>query len=145
VGRGRVAAGRHGDAAQGNSFGASRDLHHRRGWFTEDMLARALDYVTLLLVSTAWLVERVHVAQADNDSWDLATNVGATATMVAAYRAAATKRDQPLIHDPFAEPLVRAVGMDFFTRLAGGELDAVADDAGQVLTIQVDVPGAGWP
>jgi O-methyltransferase involved in polyketide biosynthesis len=109
------------------------------------MLARALDCVTLLLVSTAWLVEGVHVARADNDSWDLATSVGATATMVAAYRAAATKRDQPLIHDPFAEPLVRAVGMDFFTRLAGGELDAVADDAGQVLTIQVDVPGAGWP
>jgi 4-amino-4-deoxy-L-arabinose transferase-like glycosyltransferase len=40
------------------------------------------------------------VARADNDSWDLATSVGATATMVAAYRAAATKRDQPLIHDP---------------------------------------------
>jgi methyltransferase (TIGR00027 family) len=77
------------------------------------------------------------VARADNDSWDLATSVGATATMVAAYRAAATKRDQPLIHDPFAEPLVRAVGMDFFTRLAGGELDAVADDA--VLHLMTDV------
>ena len=51
------------------------------------------------------------MARADNDSWDLATSVGATATMVEAYRAAATKRDQPLIDDPFAEPLVRAVGM----------------------------------
>jgi O-methyltransferase involved in polyketide biosynthesis len=40
-----------------------------------------------------------------------------------------TKHDQPLIDVPFAEPLVRAVGMDFFTRLAGGELDAAADDA----------------
>jgi O-methyltransferase involved in polyketide biosynthesis len=77
------------------------------------------------------------VARADNDSWDLTTSVGATATMVAAYRAAATRRDQPLIDDPFAEPLVRAVGMDFFTRLAGGKLDAVADDA--VLHLMTDV------
>ena len=29
---------------------------------------------------------------------------------------------QPLINDPFAEPLVRAVGVDFFTRLVTGEL-----------------------
>jgi methyltransferase (TIGR00027 family) len=28
-----------------------------------------------------------------------------------------------LINDPFAEPLVRAVGVDFFTRIATGELD----------------------
>ncbi len=30
--------------------------------------------------------------------------------------------DDPLISDPFAEPLVRAVGVDFFTRLVTGEL-----------------------
>jgi len=36
-----------------------------------------------------------------------------------------------LINDPFAEPLVRAVGVDFFTRIASGELDpAVVDDNG---------------
>ena len=29
----------------------------------------------------------------------------------------------PLISDPYAEPLVRAVGVDVFTRLANGELD----------------------
>ena len=46
----------------------------------------------------------------DNDTWDLATSVGATATMVAAARAVATKADNPLINDQFAEPLVRAVG-----------------------------------
>ncbi|EUA52593.1 methyltransferase, TIGR00027 family protein [Mycobacterium xenopi 3993] len=34
----------------------------------------------------------------------------------------ATKADRPLINDPFAEPLVRAVGIDLFTRLASGEL-----------------------
>ncbi|KWX57446.1 SAM-dependent methyltransferase [Mycobacterium sp. NAZ190054] len=60
----------------------------------------------------------------DNDTWDLASSVGATATMVAAARAVATRAEQPVINDPFAEPLVRAVGVDFFTRLATGELTA---------------------
>lgn len=43
--------------------------------------------------------------------------------MVAAARAMATRADEPLINDPFAEPLVRAVGVDLLTRLATGELD----------------------
>jgi methyltransferase (TIGR00027 family) len=64
----------------------------------------------------------------DNDTWDLATSVGATATMVAAARAIATKADHPVIEDRFAEPLVRAVGVDFFTRWAGGELAAAEVD-----------------
>ncbi|MEB3050545.1 class I SAM-dependent methyltransferase [Mycolicibacter sp. MYC123] len=69
----------------------------------------------------------------ENDSWDLASSVGATATAVAAGRAMATRgngTDRPLINDPFAEPLVRAVGIDSFTRLATGELDVadLADD-----------------
>jgi O-methyltransferase involved in polyketide biosynthesis len=62
------------------------------------------------------------MACTDNDSWDLASSVGATATMVAAARAMATTADDPLINDPFAEPLVRAVGVDFFTRLVTGDL-----------------------
>ncbi|MDM4142535.1 MULTISPECIES: class I SAM-dependent methyltransferase [Mycobacterium] len=70
----------------------------------------------------------------DNDTWDLATSVGATATMVAAARAIATNADTPLIEDRFAEPLVRAVGVDFFTRWVSGEL-AVAD---------VDDHESGW-
>jgi methyltransferase (TIGR00027 family) len=65
----------------------------------------------------------------DNDTWDLATSVGATATMVAAARAVATKADNPIIHDQFAEPLVRAVGIDFLTRLATGDLNAADVDA----------------
>ncbi len=66
----------------------------------------------------------------DNDSWDLATSVGATATMVAAARAIATKAANPLISDPFAEPLVRAVGVEFFNRWVTGELrPADIDDA----------------
>jgi methyltransferase (TIGR00027 family) len=46
--------------------------------------------------------------------------------MVAAARAVATKADNPLINDQFAEPLVRAVGVDFLTRWAAGDL-ATAD------------------
>jgi methyltransferase (TIGR00027 family) len=60
----------------------------------------------------------------EGDTWDLASSVGATATMVAAARAVASRADRPLINDPFAEPLVRAVGVDLLARLASGELDA---------------------
>lgn len=63
------------------------------------------------------------MTRTDNDSWDLASSVGATATMVAAARAMASAAEPPLIRDPFAEPLVRAVGVDLFTRLASGDLD----------------------
>ena len=70
------------------------------------------------------------VTRTDDDTWDLASSVGATATMVAAARAAATRRPQPVINDPFAEPLVRAVGIDVFNRLAAGELDFEAEDGG---------------
>lgn len=51
---------------------------------------------------------------------DAATRVGATATLVAAARAVATR--DGLIDDPFAEPLAHAAGMDFFARVASGEL-----------------------
>jgi len=62
------------------------------------------------------------MGRTDGDTWDLASSVGATATMVAASRAMASKAERPLINDPYAEPLVRAVGLDLFTRLAAGEL-----------------------
>ena len=57
------------------------------------------------------------MTRADADSWDIASSVGATATMVAAARAIASREPNAIIDDPFAEPLVRAVGMDFFKRL----------------------------
>src|ERR1700742_3014703 len=60
----------------------------------------------------------------EGDTWDLASSVGATATMVAAARAMASRGARPLINDPYAEPLVRAVGVDLLARLASGELDA---------------------
>ncbi|MCV7314319.1 class I SAM-dependent methyltransferase [Mycolicibacillus parakoreensis] len=58
----------------------------------------------------------------DADSWDLASSVGATATMVAAQRALAAAGPEPLIDDPFAAPLVRAVGIDVYTRLVDGQI-----------------------
>jgi methyltransferase (TIGR00027 family) len=64
------------------------------------------------------------MTRTEGDTWDLASSVGATATMVAAARAMAGRAEHPLIDDPFAEPLVRAVGVDVLTRLATGELDA---------------------
>jgi methyltransferase (TIGR00027 family) len=62
------------------------------------------------------------MTRTEGDTWDLASSVGATATMVAAARAMASRAARPLINDPFAEPLVRAVGVDLLTRLATGDL-----------------------
>jgi methyltransferase (TIGR00027 family) len=64
------------------------------------------------------------MARTEDDTWDLANSVGATATMVAAARAAATRYSQPVVTDEYAEPLVRAVGLEVFTKLASGELDS---------------------
>ena len=61
--------------------------------------------------------------RSDGDSWDLASSVGATATAVAARRALASRGPNPLIDDPFAEPLVRAVGVDAFIRMMNGEIE----------------------
>src|SRR6201984_1102406 len=61
-------------------------------------------------------------ARTQRDSWDFASRAGATATFVAARRALASRGPEALIDDRFAEPLVRAVGHDFFTRLLDGEI-----------------------
>jgi methyltransferase (TIGR00027 family) len=63
-----------------------------------------------------------------DDSWDLASSVGATATMVAASRALASQGPDPLLDDPLADPLVRAVGMPAFIRLLDGEVSLDDDD-----------------
>ncbi|ETW26343.1 hypothetical protein MGAST_27100 [Mycobacterium gastri 'Wayne'] len=49
----------------------------------------------------------VDSSRSPGDSWDLASSVGATATMVAAARALASTAADPIIDDPFAAPLVR--------------------------------------
>ena len=66
------------------------------------------------------------MARTDNDSWDLTSSVGATATAVAAGRALATKDPRRLVDDPFADPLVRAVGIEFFIKLIDGDVDTSA-------------------
>jgi methyltransferase (TIGR00027 family) len=69
------------------------------------------------------------MTRSDTDTWDLASSVGATATMVAAARALATEDTDPIINDPFAAPLVRAVGIEFFTKVVDGDIDPA--DAGE--------------
>jgi methyltransferase (TIGR00027 family) len=46
------------------------------------------------------------MSRSDDDSWDIASSVGATAVMVALARASETNSDDPLIRDEFAETLV---------------------------------------
>jgi methyltransferase (TIGR00027 family) len=72
------------------------------------------------------------MARTDNDTWDLASSVGATATMVALQRAVASREE--LIDDPYADPLVRAVGADFFTRVLDGEIQL--DDADPAFNVR---------
>jgi methyltransferase (TIGR00027 family) len=50
--------------------------------------------------------------------------------MVAAARALASGGTNPIINDPFAAPLVRAVGLDFFRRLVDGEITESEASAG---------------
>jgi methyltransferase (TIGR00027 family) len=80
------------------------------------------------------------MTRSDRDSWDLASSVGATATMVAAARALASENPDRIINDQFAAPLVRAVGLDFFTRLVDGDVPGAAtyDKAEQDLQLETD-------
>ena len=79
--------------------------------------------------------------RAHDDNWDLASSVGATATFVAAGRAMATKDPRGLINDPFAEPLVRAVGLDFFTKMMDGDLDLDVIENASPERVQVLIDG----
>ncbi len=67
------------------------------------------------------------MTRSEGDTWDLASSVGATATGVAASRALATKQPDPLITDPYADALVKAVGLEHCIRLADGELCVEGD------------------
>lgn len=58
------------------------------------------------------------MARTDDDTWDLASSVGSTATWVAAARALASKQANPLIDDAYADVLVKAVGLKFCNRMA---------------------------
>jgi methyltransferase (TIGR00027 family) len=67
------------------------------------------------------------MARTDKDTWDLASSVGATATAVAASRAMASQHPDALLSDPWADPLVRAVGIDTFVKLIDGEIGHTDD------------------
>ncbi len=62
-------------------------------------------------------------ARYDGDTWDPASSVGATATMVAASRALASQGPDPLLDDPLADPLVRAVGLEPLIRVIDNEVN----------------------
>jgi methyltransferase (TIGR00027 family) len=79
------------------------------------------------------------VARTDDDTWDLASSVGATATMIAAGRAMATNNG--LIDDPFAEHLVRAVGLDFFVKMIDGDVDFSAFEDASPARMQAIIDG----
>jgi methyltransferase (TIGR00027 family) len=63
------------------------------------------------------------MVRTENDTWDLASSVGATATAVAASRAMASQGPDSLLDDPWADSLVRAVGIDTFIKLVDGEIE----------------------
>jgi methyltransferase (TIGR00027 family) len=78
-----------------------------------------------------------------DDSWELASSVGATATMVAAARALASVAPEALIDDPYADPLVRAVGVDFFIRMLDGDLDLTQLPEGSPERVQALINSMG--
>lgn len=59
-----------------------------------------------------------------DDTWDIATSVGATAVMVAAARAGETERDQPLIRDPYARILVTGAGTGVWEALLDNDFNS---------------------
>ncbi|KUI32573.1 class I SAM-dependent methyltransferase [Mycobacterium sp. GA-2829] len=79
------------------------------------------------------------MARSHGDSWDVASSVGATAAMVAAGRAVASRDPRGLIDDPYAAPLVRAVGIDFFTKVADDGFDAAGLDPATAAGIQARI------
>jgi methyltransferase (TIGR00027 family) len=73
---------------------------------------------------------------AAGETWDIISSLGATALGVAAYRAAETVQENPLIRDDFAVILVDAVGVAGWQRLARADtswLDADDDRGRRIL------------
>ncbi|MCV7378498.1 SAM-dependent methyltransferase [Mycobacterium alsense] len=80
------------------------------------------------------------MARADENGWDPASSEGVNAAFGAVVRAVATNKG--LIDDPFAEPLVRAVGAEYFIRVVGDDLFSADDGADPVMTGLIDVLAA---
>lgn len=79
------------------------------------------------------------MARVADDTWDPATGVGMTATFGAVVRAVATNKG--LLDDPFAERLVRAAGVHYFTQMVDNELYS-DDNANSVTKGLIAVLGA---
>jgi len=69
------------------------------------------------------------MARSDDDTWDLGSSVGATATLVATARALASRQSDPLINDPYAAELVRAVGIGALTGALEADSELVDQEA----------------
>ncbi|MGB8390559.1 SAM-dependent methyltransferase [Mycobacterium sp.] len=67
-----------------------------------------------------------------DDSWDPATGAGVTATFGAVARAVATTKG--LLNDPFAAPLVRSVGLEYFVRVVDNERFSADDGDDPAMT-----------
>lgn len=63
------------------------------------------------------------MTRTSDDNWDFTTGVGAAAASVAASRAVASRGPDRLISDPFAEVLVRELGLKLFKRTVDGRID----------------------
>jgi methyltransferase (TIGR00027 family) len=74
----------------------------------------------------------------DNDSWDLTSGVGTTAAGVVAMRALASNQPNALIDDPFARPLVEALGVEYYIRMADGEAFGDGTAPGMDLKLMAD-------
>ena len=77
----------------------------------------------------------------DDDTWDIATSVGATAVMVAAARAAETDRDKPLIRDPYARVLVEGAGTGVWEFMLDDEFVAKVGEADPEIAAIVEYMG----
>ena len=78
------------------------------------------------------------MARAADDSWDPATAM--TATFGAVARAVATNKG--LLNDPFAEPLVRAAGVEYFIGVIENERYAADDGDNAVIADLIDILSA---
>ena len=81
--------------------GSTDEMRRLGRWIENVPLADDKDAFSDFVVGGAAVMARTA-----DDSWDIATSVGATAVMVALARAAETASADPLIRDQFAEPLV---------------------------------------
>jgi methyltransferase (TIGR00027 family) len=80
------------------------------------------------------------MARAADDTWGPATGVGVTATFDAVARAVATHKG--LMNDAFAEPLVRAAGVEYFIRVVNDEPFWAGDREELVMRGLIDILAA---